>query len=53
MTYMGTVIDEMFATVERAEVGTHVANDVQELETWYAASHTDVASYEPALLGVA
>jgi len=50
--YTGTVINELFATVERAEAQTQRSSDVDELENWYTASH-QAAYTEPALLGVA
>lgn len=51
--YTGTVINELFATVERAEAKSQKSSDIAELENWYAASHHEAAYTEPDLLGVA
>lgn len=51
--YTGTIIDELFAVVERAEVRTLATRDMDELENWYAQSQPRAAAAEPALLGVA
>jgi hypothetical protein len=49
--YTGTLIEELIATVERAEQRAHQAADPAELEPWYAfAAHE---SAEPNLVGVA
>jgi hypothetical protein len=51
--YTGSLIENLFATVERAEAQARTENDMAELERWYAASHSQAAQVEPDLLGVA
>jgi hypothetical protein len=53
MMYTGTIIDELFAVVERAENRTLAHGEVDELESWYTMSQQRAAAAEPALLGVA
>jgi hypothetical protein len=46
--YTGTLIEDLIATVERAEQHARQSMDPAELERWYAATEN-----EPDLLGVA
>ena len=51
--YTGTLIDELFATVERVEAQARVADDTHELERWYSTLHQPAPRVEQNLLGVA
>jgi len=50
--YTGTLIDELIATVERAEHHAQQQN-LPKLESWCAMARQEVAQLESALLGVA
>jgi hypothetical protein len=50
MTFTGTTIEELIATVERAEARAQA--DVVELEAWYVSVH-ESANYDSNILGVA
>ena len=49
MTFKGTTIEELIATVERAEARAHA--DVVELEAWYLSVNEN--KVDSKLLGVA
>lgn len=50
--YKGTLIDDLMATVERAE--QHVQQeDSMELDRWYAVAPGELGQAEPNLIGVA
>ncbi|MFI5113668.1 MAG: hypothetical protein ACHP7J_00885 [Terriglobales bacterium] len=49
--YKGTLIDDLFATVERAEAKAQ-DRETAEIETWFAAVEENT-SYESNLPGVA
>jgi len=51
--YTGTLIDELFTTVERAEAHAKEIGEPAELERWYANAHEAAPRLEPNLLGVA
>ena len=51
--YTGTLIEDLFATVERAEARTRVSDETTELERWYATAHEPSPRAEQNLLGVA
>jgi hypothetical protein len=51
--YTGTLIDELFATVERAETRVKQAGEPAELERWYSKVHQVQPRLEQNLLGVA
>ena len=48
--YTGTLIDDLIATVERAEQHARQHTDPAELERWYSVTSREL---EPTLLGVA
>jgi hypothetical protein len=48
--YNGTLIDDLIATVERAEERVRQQADSADLERWYTSQSREM---EPALLGVA
>jgi hypothetical protein len=50
--YTGTLIDDLIATVERAEQRTREVRQPEERELWYATAHS-AADVQPDLLGVA
>ena len=50
--YTGMLIDELIATVERAEFRARNADESNELERWYASVHV-TAPVEADLAGVA
>ena len=50
--YSGMLIQELIATVERAEARVRNTDEENELERWYASMHTP-ALVETDLLGVA
>ena len=50
--YKGTLIDDLMATVERAE--QHVQQeDSVELDSWYSVAPGELGQAEPNLIGVA
>lgn len=49
--YTGTLIEELMATVERAEQQTRV--ETADLERWYARVPYEMATVETKLIGVA
>ena len=51
--YTGNLIDELFATVERAETRAKEAGEPAELERWYTTVHQAQPRMEQNLLGVA
>lgn len=51
--YTGNLIDELMATVERAEEHAREQNSETELERWFAAVHPSNRPVQPNLLGVA
>jgi hypothetical protein len=52
--YTGNLIDELFATVERAESRVKEAGEPTELERWYVTVHQpNSRRTEQNLLGVA
>jgi hypothetical protein len=51
--YTGTLINELFATVERAESRVREAGEPAELERWYVTVHPAQPRMEQNLLGVA
>jgi hypothetical protein len=52
--YTGNLIDELFATVERAELRAKEAGEPTELERWYTTVHqSNARRMEQNLLGVA
>lgn len=51
MTFTGTMIEDLIATVERAEAkAQHL--EIAEIEPWFASVQEN-ANYDPKLLGVA
>ena len=50
--YTGTLIEDLVATVERAERHAREQQS-QELEAWCAAARNEIAQLESALAGVA
>jgi hypothetical protein len=53
MMYQGTLIDDLMATVERAERHAHQQTGSAELEHWYALAGRQLAPADQNLLGVA
>lgn len=51
--YSGNLIEELFATVERAEEHVRDQNPDQELERWFATAHASTPRVQTDLLGVA
>jgi hypothetical protein len=51
--YKGTLIDDLMATVERAERHAHQQADSVELEYWYALTGRQLVPADQNLLGVA
>jgi hypothetical protein len=51
--YKGTLIDDLMATVERAERHAHQQADSIELEHWYALTGRQLVPADQNLLGVA
>jgi hypothetical protein len=51
--YTGTLIEELMATVERAEQHAHEQAELAQLECWYAVAPYELSQVEPNLLGVA
>ena len=51
MTFTGTLIEELIATVERAEANAHKL-EAAEIEPWFASAQ-ESTNYESKLLGVA
>ena len=51
--YTGTLIDELMATVERAEQHASREADSAELDRWYAVAPHELTQAEPSLIGVA
>ena len=49
--YTGTLIEELMATVQRAEEHVRQHTDETELERWYATAH--IASLQASLIEVA
>jgi hypothetical protein len=52
MIFTGTLIEDLIATVERAEASTREFETAAEIEPWFA-SIQDSLNYESKLLGVA
>ncbi len=66
MTFTGTLIEDLMATVERAEqraqsdgalilrvtVGDPLVGETSVVEPWFASVH-EIADYDPKILGVA
>ena len=51
--YTGTLIDDLIATVERAEQHAQHEADSTELDRWYAVAPRELLQAEPTLVGVA
>ena len=51
--YTGTLIEELFAAVERVESHAALRNEEMELEHWYEKLHPGVPRTDENLLGVA
>jgi hypothetical protein len=51
--YTGNLIEELFATVERAEEHAREQSTETELERWFANAHTSTPRVQSNLLGVA
>jgi hypothetical protein len=51
--YTGTLIDDLIATVERAEQHAYQEADSAELDGWYAVAPHELGRAEPNLIGVA
>jgi hypothetical protein len=51
--HTGNLIDELFATVERAEARAKEVGEPTELERWYMTVHQANQRMEQNLLGVA
>ena len=51
--YTGTLIDQLMATVERAEARARQQSESAELERLYAAVSREISQPEHDLLGVA
>jgi hypothetical protein len=51
--YTGNLIEELFATVERAEERIREPNTETELERWFATAHVSNSRVQSNLLGVA
>ncbi len=51
--YTGTLIDDLMATVARAERHAQPEADSAELDRWYAVAPHELAQAEPNLVGVA
>jgi hypothetical protein len=51
--YTGNLIEELMATVERAEEHARGQNSENDLERWYAAAHSSNQPVQANLLGVA
>ena len=51
--YTGNLIDQLMATVERAEARAEQKSELSQLEHWYAVSAQELAQLDPDLLGVA
>lgn len=51
--YSGNLIDQLMATVERAEARTAEQSEAAKLEYWYAVSAQELAQLDHDLLGVA
>jgi len=51
--YSGNLIDQLMATVERAEVHAAEQRETAMLEHWYAVSAQELAQLDQELLGVA
>ena len=51
--YTGTLIDDLMATVERAEQHAQQAADSAELDRWYAVAPDELGPAQPNLVGVA
>jgi len=50
--YTGTLIEELIATVERAEKHARAVKAAVELENWYPVTHSGLGAVEQNLLGV-
>jgi hypothetical protein len=51
--YTGNLIDQLVATVERAEARIYQQSEAAQLEHWYAVSAQELSQLEHDLLGVA
>jgi len=51
MNFTGTIIEDLIATVERAEARTQDL-DIMEIEPWFASAQQD-ANYDSNFLGMA
>jgi len=51
--YTGTLIDDLIATVERAEQHAYQETDSVELDGWYTVAPHELGQAEPNLIGVA
>ncbi len=51
--YTGTLIDDLIATVERAEQHAHQEADSVEFDRWSAVAKQELGQAEPSLVGVA
>ena len=51
--YTGNLIEELFASVERAEEHVREQNPDQDLERWFASAHPSTPRVQTDLLGVA
>jgi hypothetical protein len=51
--YSGNLIDQLMASVERAEARARQQSESADLERWYAVAAQEVSQPEHDLLGVA
>jgi hypothetical protein len=51
--YRGTVIDDLMATVERAETRADEREREDRLAYWYAIAQQELAQFDSSLAGVA
>jgi hypothetical protein len=51
--YKGTVIDDLMATVERAETRADEREREDRLAYWYAIAQQELAQFDSSLAGVA
>jgi hypothetical protein len=51
--YTGSLIDQLMATVERAEARVEQKSEASQLEHWYAVSAQELSQLDHDLLGVA
>lgn len=51
--YSGNLIDQLIATVERAEARAHEQSETAQLEHWYAVAQHELSQLDHDLVGVA